>query len=263
LSMTRVRVRRERPTALALAVALCVTMLVVYVLTLDVKGADVVESVAAAPRVTKEIAFDGLTGWVVSMAACESPQAARLQASAWVSRGAAGCVYPLDGQWRVLGALYDSRKEADRVSKRLAEDEGISSEVIPLDARGLTLRVTAPQAQIDALSGANALLRQQIGQLGQVALQLDRGEINPDAARALCALAATESENHAELLAAISGAGENELCAALIGRLRELAQMQDAAAKADRTDSAALSGLLRCAQIEGFLGMREMMAVSH
>ena len=174
LSMTRVRVRRERPTALALAVALCVTMLVVYVLTLDVKGPDVVESMAAAPRVTKEIAFDGLTGWVVSMAACESPQAARLQASAWVSRGAAGCVYPLDGQWRVLGALYDSRKAAERVSKRLAEDEGISAEVVPLEARGLTLRVTAPQAQIDALSGADALLRQQINQLGQVALQLDR-----------------------------------------------------------------------------------------
>ena len=263
MSMTRVRVRRERPTALALAVALCVTMLVVYVLTLDVKGADVVESMAAAPRVTKEIAFDGLKGWVVSMAACESPQAARLQASAWVSRGAAGCVYPLDGQWRVLGALYDSRKAAERVSKRLAEDEGISAEVVPLEARGLTLRVTAPQAQIDALSGADALLRQQINQLGQVALQLDRSQINPEAARALCALAVTEAEKQADLLAVIPGAGENALCAALIGRLRELAQMQDTAAKADRADPTALSGLLRGAQIEGFLGMQEMMAGSY
>lgn len=263
MSMTRVRVRRERPTALALAVALCVTMLVVYVLTLDVKGADVVESMATAPRVTKEIAFDGLTGWGVSMATCESPQAARLQASAWVSRGAAGCVFQLDGQWRVLGALYESRKEAERVSKRLAEDEGIPAEVVPLEAKGMTLRVTAPQAQIDALSGADALLRQQIRQLGQVALQLDRGEINPEAARALCALAVTEAEKQADLLAAIPGAGENALCAALIERLRELAQMQDTAAKADRADSAALSGLLRGAQIEGFLGMLEMMSANY
>lgn len=259
LSMTRVRVRRERPTALALAMAICVTMLVVYVLTLDVNGADVMESMAAAPRVTKEIAFDALTGWVVSMATCESPQAARLQASAWVSRGAAGCVHQLDGQWRVLGALYDSRKEAERVSKRLVEEEGIPAEVVPLEARGLTLRVTAPQAQIDALSGADALLRQQIRQLGQVARQLDHGEINPEAARALSALAATEAEKQADLLAAIPGAGENALCAALIGRLRESAQMQDTAAKADRTDSAALSGMLRCAQIEGFLAMRDVM----
>jgi hypothetical protein len=172
-------------------------------------------------------------------------------------------VYQLDGKWRVLGALYESRKAAERVSKRLSEDEGIPAEVVLLEAKGLTLRVTAPQAQIDALSGADALLRQQIGQLGQMALQLDKGEINPEAARALCALAATEDEKQADLLTSIPGAGENALCAALISRLRDLAQMQDAAAKADRSDSVTLSGLLRCAQIEAFLEMREMMTENY
>ena len=39
--------------------------------------------------------------------------------------------------------------------------------------------------------------------------------------------------------------------------------MQDTAAKADRADSAALSGLLRGAQIEGFLGMLEMMSANY
>ena len=73
-----------------MAVALCVTMLVVYVLTLDIKGPDAVQSMAPAPRVTKEIAFDALTGWAVSMAACDSQPEARLRASAWVDRGAAG-----------------------------------------------------------------------------------------------------------------------------------------------------------------------------
>ena len=245
--MTRVRVRRERPTALAVAVALCVTMLVVYVLTLDAKGPDVVQSMAAAPRVTKEIALDDLSGWAVSMAACDSRQAARLQASAWVGRGAAGCVRELDGAWRVLGALYDTRKEAERIAGRLSEEAGIPAEAIHLEAKGLTLRVTAPAAQIDSLAGADALLRAQLKQLGDVALQLDRGQISPDAARALCALAA------------VPGAAENRLCAGLIGQLRDMAQMQDAAAKADRADSTALSGMLRCARIEGFMGLLEGM----
>ncbi|MBR2799177.1 MAG: hypothetical protein IKF98_09730 [Clostridia bacterium] len=259
MSMTRVRVRRERPTALALAVALCVTMLVVYVLTLDVKRPDAVESMAATPRVTKEIAFDDLSGWAVSMATCESQQAARLQASAWVGRGAAGCVRELDGQWRVLGALYDSRKTAERISQRLTETEGIPAEVIHLEAKGLTLRVTAPVVQIEAVAGADALLRRQGRQLGEVALQLDKGEITPDAARTLCALAATEAAALADSLAAIPGAGENALCAALTGRLRDLAKMQDAVARGDHANATALSGMLRCAQIEGFMGMREMM----
>ena len=260
MSLSRVRVRRERPTALALAVALCLTMLVVYVLTLDVKGPEVVESMAAAPRVTKEIALDGLSGWAVSMATCESPEAARMQAAAWVSRGAAGCVRQLDGAWRALGALYDSRKEAERVAKRLSAEEGIPAEAIPLEAKGLTLRVTAPSAQIEAVAGADALLRQQGARLGEAALQLDRGELTPDAARALCALAATEAGRQAEALAAIPGATENRLCAALIGLLRDMADMQRTAADATRADTAALSGMLRCARIEWFLGQREMMA---
>ena len=259
MSLNRVRVRRERPPALALAVALCVTMLVVYVLTLDVKGPDVVESMAAAPRVTKEIALDDLSGWAVSMAACDSRQAARLQASAWVGRGAAGCVRELDGAWRVLGALYDTRKEAERIAGRLSEEAGIPAEAIHLEAKGLTLRVTAPAAQIDSLAGADALLRAQLKQLGDVALQLDRGQISPDAARALCALAATEAAKLADALAAVPGAAENRLCAGLIGQLRDMAQMQDAAAKADRADSTALSGMLRCARIEGFMGLLEGM----
>ena len=255
MSMTRVRVRRERPTALALAVALCVTMLVVYVLTLDVKRPDAVESMAAAPRVTKEIAFDHLSGWAVSMAACDSQQAARLQASAWVDRGAAGCVRELEGRWRVLGALYDNRKAAERIVKRLSEEEGIPAEAIHLEAKGLTLRVTAPVAQIEAVAGADALLRRQGKQLGEVALQLDKGEINPDAARTLCALAATEASALADSLAAIPGAGENALCMGLVGQLRDLAQMQDAVAKGDYANVTALSGMLRCVQIEGFCGM--------
>ena len=254
LNMTRVRVRRERPTALAVAVALCVTMLVVYVLTLDAKGPDVVQSMAAAPRVTREITLEPLSGWCVSMARCNSQQEARLQASAWVGRGAAGCVRELDGEWRVLGALYDSRKEAERISKRLTDDEGIPAEAVPLEAKGIKLRVTAPQAQIEAVAGADALLRTQTRQLGSVALQLDKGEINADAARALCALAATEARETAGALAAIPGAGENVLCAGLMERLTELAQMQDTVAESALGDATALSGMLRCAQIESFLG---------
>ena len=259
MSMTRVRVRRERPTALALAVALCVTMLVVYVLTLNASKPDVVESMAAAPRVMKEIAFDDLSAWAVSMAACDSQQAARLQASAWVGRGAAGCVWELDGQWRVLGALYDNRKAAERIAKRLSEEEGIPAEVIRLEAKGLTLRVTAPQAQIDRLTGADALLRAQVKQLGEVALQLDKGDIDPDAARALCALAATEAGRLADTLAAIPGAGENGLCAGLIEQLRAMSRMQATVAASNRADATTLSGMARCAQLEGFCGMWEGM----
>ncbi|MBQ3268507.1 MAG: hypothetical protein IJH09_01170, partial [Clostridia bacterium] len=130
MSMTRVRVRRDRPTPLAWAVALCVTMLAVYVLTLDVGGPDVVESMAAAPRVTREIAFDALEGWCVRMARCDTDQEARLRASATVSRGAAGYVTRLDDGWAVLGAVYESAKDARRIAARLADAAAIRAAVV-------------------------------------------------------------------------------------------------------------------------------------
>lgn len=259
MAQRRVRVRRERPTTLAWAVALCVTMLAVYALTLNAGRPDVVESMAPAPRVTREIEFAALKGWCVSMARCDSDQEARLAASAYCGRGAGGYVTRLDGRWQVLGAVYASEKDAARIAKRLASDEGIPAEALCVEAARVKLRVTAPQAQIDAISAADALLRAQTKRLGEIALQLDRGEIRPDGVRTLCAVAAEEAAEAGRTLSDIPGAAENALCAALIGRLGALADMESALAASTGEKGATLSGMLRCAQIENFLGQVETM----
>ena len=61
MALDRVRVRRERPTTLAWAVALCVTMLLVYVLTLDVGTSSGVE--VNMPVVTS----DGVVGRITEV----------------------------------------------------------------------------------------------------------------------------------------------------------------------------------------------------
>ena len=258
MSVTRVRVRRERPTALAWAVALCVTMLVVYVLTLSAARPDVVESVSAAPRVTSEIELPALEGWCVSMARCGTPEEARLQAAAYSARGAAGYVVRLEDAWQVLGAVYDSEGEAGRIAERLSREAGLEAGVIHLKADGLKLRITASEAQIEAVAGADAALREQARQLGQIALQLDRGELGGDAARTLCAVAATEAERAAGSLESLPG--ENRLCAALAKQLVTLAGMQQALADSGSETGATLSGMARCAQVAGFLGQWELQA---
>ena len=257
MDLKRVRVRRERPTALAWALALCVTMLVVYVLTLNAGRPDVVESMAPAPRVTREIDFEGLKGWCVQMAACDSDQAARLAASAYSGRGAGGYVTRLEGEWAVLGAVYESEQDAARIARRLSQDEGIPSRVVCLEAEPVKLRITAPEAQIDAIAGADALLRRETRRLGEIALQLDRGELRPEAARTLCGVSAEEAATAARALSAIPGAGENALCAGLIGRLETLSDMEKALSGSGE-QGASLSGMVRCAQIENFVGQRGM-----
>ncbi len=255
MDLKRVRVRRERPTTLAWALALCVTMLVVYVLTLNAGRPDVVESMAPAPRVTREIAFEGLKGWCVQMAACDSDQAARLAASAYSGRGAGGYVTRLEGEWAVLGAVYESEQDAARIARRLSQDEGIPSRVVCLEAEPVKLRITAPEAQIDAIAEADALLRRETRRLGEIALQLDRGELRSEAARTLCGVSAEEAATAARALSAIPGAAENALCAGLIGRLETLSDMEKALSGSGE-QGASLSGMVRCAQIENFVGQQ-------
>lgn len=253
MELRRVRVRRERPSAVAWAVALCVTMLAVYVVTLNAGGPDVVESVAAAPRVTRELEFEALRGWCVCMARCDTDQAARLAASAYGSRGAGGYVAQLDGAWLALGAAYESEKDAARIAARLKNEAGVAAETLRLEAPRVTLRVTAPQAQIDAIADADARLRRQTWRLGELALQLDRGELRPDAARALFAVSSQEAAGAAQTLADIPGARDNALCAGLIERLEMLSGMLRTLSDS-KAQGATLSGMVRCAQLENFVG---------
>lgn len=245
-----VYVRRERPTALALSIALAVTMLVVYVLTLDAIGPDVVESVSAAPRVTREIEFAELEGFCVSLGRYDSADQARAEAAAFTDRGAAGRVWEFGGRFHILGAMYDARRQAQRVAETL--EDGISAEVIGLHAEAVRMRITAPDRQIDLIVAADGLLRDSVWQLNGIAGQLDRGEIQPESALTLCALSATEARGIWEKLSCIPGVEDSALCSTLMDNLTRFGdRLEDV--KSDPGGSAALSGRIRLAGIDTFI----------
>lgn len=258
MGMKRVSVRRERPMALAWAIALAVTMLVVYVLTLDLSRPDVVESVAAALRVTQRLQFEELERWCVSLGSWDTAGDARIGAAGYADQGAAGRVCEIDGKWQAIGALYENERDARRVVERLKKADCPRAEVICLDAEQVDMRITAPQLQIDRIEAINALIRNQIEQLDDMALQLDRDKLQPDSAKALCAVASGEAEDAARTLESIPGASENELCVGLIVIAEQLAQQQNSIAKAKGASSSALSGMLRLAETDAFLSLREL-----
>lgn len=256
LKERHVYVRRERPTALAVSIALAVTMLVVYVLTLDAIRPDAVESVSAAPRVTREIEFAKLEGWCVSLGSYDNQDQARAEAARFTDRGAAGCVYGENGTWHVLGAMYSTRKQASRVAETL--DGDIRGIVVPLTAEAVRMRITAPESQIDLIVAADAQLRSHVEQLNAVARQLDRGEIQPEAAVTLCALSASECGKLGEKLSYIPGVEDSGLCAALIQNLNAAASQINDIRAGSQSGSTALSGMIRLAAIESFFGLRDL-----
>ena len=254
----RVQVRRERPTALSWSIALTVTMLVVYVLTLQSARPDAVETVAPAPRVTRTVALEAIEGWCVVLGEYPSEDSARMEAASDASRGSAGCVVEGDGKWRVLGAMYEGERDARRVAARLQREGFAEADVLPLTAEALTLRITAPDQQIDAIAAVDAALLAQVRQLGVLALQLDRGDIRPDGARTLCAVAQGEVAEAGRSLARMPGATDNGLCAALVDAAGRLADQLGTLAESGQDAPAALSGMMRLVQIETFLRLRSL-----
>lgn len=250
----RVRVRRDRPTALSWALALAVTMLAVYLITLSAPRPGPVEE-ARGERITRELSFDAASVHLVRLGAYPDAASARIAAADLAGRGAAGVVYPVDGGFTILSAAYENSGDAERIAGRLSESEGLPGGVVSLSAEGISMMVTAPEEDFNAIVLAEDCLRTQLDQLSQMALQLDRGELRPTAARTLAAVSRSELRRAREALSEVPGAAANEVCTGLMEQLNRLAEaLTDLPA-----ESAALSGRFRCGHVEGMMGLVEYL----
>ena len=219
----RVRVRRERPSALTWALALMLTMLCVYLLTLGFSGEPEtsIDSDGSAPRVTEEVAFERTQAWFVALGRYETAEEARIEAARYTRRGAAGYVLETADGYLVLGAAYETEAEAARVAESLSQTENLACEVHAESAGRVRLRVTAEEAHIDLVCEAEATLRALAAETADIAFQLDRAEIDPEAARTLLSVSASRLEDLLERLRAVPGAAENAITADLIAMVEQ------------------------------------------
>lgn len=255
----RVRVRRERPSALSWAIALAATMLAVYLITLSVPGSGPAEEAdAGAGRVTREVSIEGMTIYLADLGCYADDASARIAAAALTGRGAAGVVRADADGWHVLGAGYDNEADAVRIAGQLGEREGLPAQVMKLSTAGVSLRITAPESDIDAIAGAERALRAQLAQTATLALQVDRGEVTSGSARTLAALSRSELTDAAKRLRAVDGAERDAVCAGLLALMEHLAEGLDGASRGNDS-GAALSGRLRCCHVDGCVRLIEWL----
>lgn len=160
---------------------------------------------SADQRVTKEIEFPELRRFLIQFGVYDSLDNARVEAARYVERGAAGYLL-YDGRYRVIGAAYDGREEAERVANRLKEQENIACYVYEISAPAVKLRVTAAPEQIAALIGAESALREQSLAFGRLAYQLDGSEA--DEAQACLEIGRCAQAIHAARMELAQVAGE-------------------------------------------------------
>jgi len=251
----RVRIRRERPSALSWALALAVTMLAVYLITLSAPAQqEKTEKPSQTERVTTEITFDAYSVYFADLGCHEDAAQARLCAALLAERGAAGRLYSDAQGVHVLGAAYENESDAARIAAQLGESEGLAAGVLHLSAGEVRLRVTAPEADAQAIAGGYRILREQLAQAASLASQVDRGELTGTAARMLASVSKSEVRAALERLELVEGAAGNPVCTGLAAVLRGLADSFDLAAR--ETDSSpALSGRLRFCHVDGSLAL--------
>lgn len=253
----RVRVRRDRPSALTWALAMAVTMLAVYLVTLGATGEETAQEAASGTRITREIELQGLSAYFADLGVYADAWQARVAAAEYAGRGAAAVVYDDADGFHVLGAGYARESDAVRIVRRLSAQEDIQASVLALSGRGWSLRITAPEEDVEAVVDADRELRAQLNQIGTLALQVDRGEVSIASARTLAKVAASELRSARKRLERSSGADQS-VCVHLIQLL--LRVENQLAAKAQKgLSTAELSGRLRCCHVDGTIGLIELL----
>lgn len=255
-----VRVRRDRPSALSWALALAVTMLAVYLITLTAPAAreEAAETAARGPRVTQELTLEGETAYFADLGCHADALLARTAAAQLAARGAAGVTYRDAEGIHVLGAAYRLEADAARIARQLSQREQLSAAVLELSAEPVSLRITAPEQDVQAIVDADSILHTQLKQIASMALQVDRGELSAESARTLAAVACSELDAARNQLEQISGAAEDTVCAGLLFQLERLSGGLEAVGHgAER--GAALSGRLRSCHVDGLLNRIEWL----
>ena len=234
----RVRVRRRHARSLRLSALFLLAALIIYLVSLAVGGGAPAQemaaeegaqtSVAAGPALTQQVSMAPLSVYLVELGAYGDDASARVEAARNARRGAAGYILQENGVYYVMGACYDDKTQAQDVAARLTVSEQISAQVHEKSAGEVLLRVTASQAQVDALAAADAALREAAGQMGQIAFQLDGGELNAGQARARLEVLELDAREALEALRAAAGETGGPVIEGLCELLRDLLENLDA-----------------------------------
>ena len=165
--------RSRRPSQLMKALIFLGIALLAYAVT-ALGGAKkaTVETGKGAELVTQEYNVPEQNLHMISFGAYDTEAEARVEAARYVGRGTAGYIYPASRLF-VIAAGYEAREDAQRVAEQLQSAEGIACEVLSVKSEPVCLKITAAQAQIQALDSCDATLREALSELGQLSFALD------------------------------------------------------------------------------------------
>lgn len=123
--------------------------------------------------VTGEVSIPALECFALQMGVYSELGNAEKEAATLQQRGAGGYVMEDSGKYRVLAAAYAAQESLKQVREQLAQ-EGMESASYVFSAPNSTLRVTAPQEQLDGITAGFAALKKLAEDMAEAALAFDQ-----------------------------------------------------------------------------------------
>lgn len=229
-----------------------------YASTLPAATVEEAQAVTSA-RATLVIELPTASLYCACFGTYEDAGEARVEAARYASRGAAGYIRAEEGNFLVLASAYGTEGDARSVCAHISEDEGIDTSVRAYAAEAVSVRVTATQRQLSALSAAVDALGKYPGELNALALRIDGGELDSKTARALVEVALTElSRLERELRVSLADT-DDRFATGVYALLNELAASTRAVSADDALKGLALSSVLKYNYIASRLGVIDFM----
>ena len=160
-----------------------------------------IDQATAVQGITDELTFPAFACYALQMGVYGDYNNANTQAEELRARGAGGYVLEDAGRYRVLAAAYTTQEALAAVRAQL-QAESMDSAVYTFSAEQSTLRITATQAQLDAISSAFRALAHLQTDMAAATLAFDQLQQAPAAGREKAAqLIASLNADSAQFLA--------------------------------------------------------------
>ena len=191
--------------------------------------------------------------YVLEMGRYPSLREAEEAAVAYVNRGAAGYVRPEGTAGCVLAAAYPTRADAAAVQSNLKKKHGLDSTVAEAALPRVVMRMTGRTAQLNAVCDACDFLSGACGQLYQLSLRLDQGEMTVSEAQAQLA---SHQETARALARALESLPEDAPCRTLAAVLDGLTDALNGARERGIT-AAEAGGRIKYGQLTAIYGLKD------
>jgi len=160
-------------------------------------------------KITESMDMSGFTIYAIQMGAFNSEDNAKTEAENVKAKKGAGYIIK-DKLFRVLASAYRSQEDAQNVKEQL-KDQGIDSQIYPLNINGVNIQITAGEEKVKNIKNAFEKWVDLGNEIGDLSIDFDRNEMQVSTATKQLSKVKDDMESISTILEEYASGNEDNL----------------------------------------------------